>query len=211
MEIARGGTSNNWRQWCWYVEVLGHFDPPPRAELLAGLQSPTWSIRRTAAYVLGGFQPRSAEVALALVGALGDSNPAVREAVGSSLSSYVPIPLEAQPQITAALNCPVRLIVRHYLIHALMRIGPDALPGLRASLRSPDEAVRRGVLLAIGLMDGRTNTVPDLIACLDDPSPGLRRDASRLLGFMGAAGRPAIPPPDRRDPRPVRGRPPTRP
>lgn len=71
--------------------------------------------------------------------------------------------------------------------HALLAIGPQAIPSLRASLQDRHLLVRAVSAQALGLLHQRganiRRAIPELQAALHDSDPGVRRQAALALGL----------------------------
>ncbi|MBD2041576.1 sister chromatid cohesion protein PDS5 [Microcoleus sp. FACHB-672] len=81
-------------------------------------------------------------------------------------------------------------------IDTLVKIGPEAIPDLSATLKNSSEAaVRAGAAKALGRIASEANVetstiIPPLVEALKDSEPDIRRVAAEALGRMGE---PAVP------------------
>ena len=122
-------------------EALIHIGPPAAPRLIAALKQGDVNTRIDAARVLWllcsiGLRPTSDDVTrttvTALIEALGDSEPRVRENVVEALASIGPDAVNALPRLFMLLNDPDSA-VRKTTCSALCRIGPhdpDVVPAL---------------------------------------------------------------------------------
>jgi HEAT repeat protein len=136
-------------------------------ERLAGARSP--AVRRAAAYALGDMLPSDAAVA-ALLGALSDGDPEVREAV---------IAVLGKAKVTQARDALIGAMkdkessVRVAAAGALGRLGdPSAIPALRDALASKTADERRAAAVALGRI-GAVESFSELvrIATSDESAP----------------------------------------
>jgi HEAT repeat protein len=134
--------------------------------------------RGTAAFRLGDIGSEAAVPAL--IGALGDSDRAVRVAAARSLDRLrVPEAGTALVAAAADRRAPAALVK-----WALLQIGPPVLPELRTLLVSPNERERAAALQLIGLLGGPADA-EEAEARLHDSSSLVRAQAARALGRLG--------------------------
>jgi hypothetical protein len=75
----------------------------------------------------------------------------------------------------------------------LMAMGPEAVPGLEASLTHDSHDIRAKGAMALGkLGDVAADAVPELIDSLSDEVGLVRVEAATALGRIGAAAQPAL-------------------
>jgi HEAT repeat protein len=143
------------------------------------LQSPSSETRWWAVRVAAAVQtPRAA---VALIAALDDRDPLVRQAAAIGLRLQPSI--EAAPALVSRLGDRDRLMAR-LASDALAALGASALPHLRRALRSSDVATRIYATRALASMD-EPGVTPYLFAALDDDSPLVQHWAERGLERRG--------------------------
>ena len=157
-----------------FFERRGHVDKE-----LAALGDRRPARRAAAAYVLGRMDaPRAVPL---LVAALTDGERDVRAAAVRSLGRLGAT--DAVGQVVAALAR--REVPLSVGAHALLVLGPHALPRLREVVSVPDPDVRATAIELLGLLGG-AGDVGDLTERLRDTSAEVRANAARALGRLGA-------------------------
>jgi len=153
-------------------------------------------VRRVAVVTLGGIGPRAKEAIPALIAALKDDDPGVRQTAAGALGGIGPEAKEAIPALIAALK-DGDPGVRRTAAEALEGIGPaakEAIPALIAALKDGDPWVRRTAAEALGAIGpAAKEAIPALITALKDDDPWVRRMAAVALGEIGPAAKEAIP------------------
>lgn len=148
------------------VEELHNPDPDVRAWLVRGLCA------------LGANGIRAATLGLK------DSDPQVRMQAAYGLGDLGPGAADAVPALILALGDPE---TGQAVADTLARVGPPAGPGLIAALRHPDAPVRARASFALRYL---AKEVPEVMTALEpmlkDPSPEVRHQAARSLGWCGA-------------------------
>lgn len=174
----RGGDSTTRHS---LAHVLGKLRDPGSVEVLAGLLAdPDESVAAKAAFSLG--QIGGVPAARALVGALGEPRPAVRDEATGALARLD----EALPLLSAALSDP-SAVVREQAADALAMLADEgSVPALVAALSDSSEAVRFAALVALGQLDGDT-AGRAVEAAQHSPDERLRLVASRMVADRHAA------------------------
>jgi HEAT repeat protein len=196
-------------------------DPLPT--LVRGLQSHTPADRLLAAKDLGRLGWLAREALPALVSALEDGDPKVREAAAHAVGQMGP---DGLPALSGMLNHPDKY-VRRNAAWAMGKLGPlarPALPLLCAALKDSDPRTASGTAQALGNMGADaadaipalaeamrgTNivlcrlaakalsqigppAVATLIAHLQHSDPFIRGESALAIGWMGAVARSAVP------------------
>ncbi len=147
--------------------------------------------RWEAADVLGQIGPDARPAGPALVAALKDPDPRVREVTVQALG-------ELAPDVPGAVPALVELFPDVKAIRAVAEFkeaGADAVPKLTELLTHSDSVVRWNAartLQKIGPASGPA--VPALVArMLSDPDPAVREHAAEALGPIGPAAHSAVP------------------
>jgi HEAT repeat protein len=139
---------------------------------------PAWR-RATAAFRLGDIGTPAAEPAL--VHALSDPSQEVRIAAARSLGRLrVP---ESVPSLLA--SAADRRVPGPLVRWALLQIGPQALPGLRALLSAEEPRARAGAVQLIGLLGGPRDAA-EVGARLRDTAAVVRAQAALALARIGS-------------------------
>jgi HEAT repeat protein len=148
---------------------------------LANLSSGRSWKRATAAYVLGGMASRRA--APSLIERLEDPDREVAAAAARSLGRLGD-PSAVEPLVAALAH---GRLPRAACAHALLSLGPAALPELHSLLAEADDDadLKEFVVELIGLLGGGTDATV-LVGLLRDPSAEVRARAARALGRLGA-------------------------
>jgi HEAT repeat protein len=156
-----------------YFERRG--DVAREVELLSSRRA--WR-RASAAHSLGGMA--SAKAVPALIEALSDSD---REVAASSARSLGRLgAMEAvEPLVYALVD---GRLPRAVTAQALLSIGPEAVPGLRALIADAPAEVKVFAVDLIGLL-GTAADSPQLVDLLRDTSAEVRAHAARALGRLG--------------------------
>jgi HEAT repeat protein len=163
-------------------------------ELASALKSPRAAARRGAAAALGYYGTTAGGAGPALLEALDDEDPSVREAAALSIVSTRGVPLEplsekAVPVLAGCLSDEDPL-VRRRAGEALRNLGPAAraaVPALIGALRNEKGQVNDWALLALGAIgpDARAaGPAVQSILAVDDGQD--HRDAFRVLKSIGA-------------------------
>jgi HEAT repeat protein len=167
-------------------------------ELTAALGDPSWRVRQTSASNLGGLGPEGEAAVPALVGALKDVHPWVREAAINALGQIlVKSPGRrglAVPSLVAMLKDSqfhVRMAAAFNL--ARMDQGEAALPTLIEALSREDLMMRAYAIWAIGRIGPKGRpAVPALLAvasdCAPDPNPFMRLRGVEAAGVLASFG-----------------------
>jgi len=159
-------------------------DPQVAAALLDGAAAPEAAIRRMAVSLLARLQ--GAEAGAALVRALDDDDPLVREAAIDGLASSG-LGGNASEAVAARLDDPVER-VRAAAVRAVGRqAGAASLERLEAMANDPGLRVRAAVAVAL---DDLTGSTRELVAgLLSDPSPDVRQLTIEAVAAIGGAAR----------------------
>jgi HEAT repeat protein len=198
-------------------------DDDPLPDLIRGLRSELPMDRLRAAKNLGRLGWLAREALSALVAALDDPEPKVREAAAQAIGLMGP---EALPTLTRMLDHPDKY-VRRNAVWAMARLGPlagSALAALCAALKDADPRTGSGAAQALGNMgiDGAdavpalaeamrgtnivlcrlaakalsqigTPSVATLIAHLQHSDPFVRGESALAIGWLGPIARSAVP------------------
>ena len=156
----------------------------------------SWDVgqRLAAVSILKEIGPDAERVTLALIEALGDRNPTVREAAASTLQSF-------GPQIVSDLS---RVLFGHstHSVRAgaaralapLAASDPEVMDSLIRATSDRSSLVRRVSVEVIGQAgEAASDAVPALIEALLDEDPNVRASAAIALGWIGPAADAAIP------------------
>ena len=135
--------------------------------------------RATAAYELGDFG--SVTAVPALLRALDDPERDVRAAAARSLGRLG----AAEAVEPLVYGLAARRVPRAVAAHALLSIGPAALPALRELEARAESEVRAVAVELVGLL-GDASDAPLLVERLHDASAEVRAKAARALGRIGA-------------------------
>ena len=129
----------------------------------------------------------------ALIGALKDSDPLVRENAATALGWLGEAAREAVEPLVAALG-DEDVYLRGAASVALGRIGAAAVPALVRALGDANAEVRRSAAIACGRLGspGR-GALPALIKAMADKDENVRFAAAVALGGLGAAAQDAVP------------------
>ena len=145
-------------------EALARLGPRSLPRLLQLTQSDSADLRWWAVRCLAGIYEPGAD--RALVEALGDPSPAVRQAAAVALRQR---PLaDAIPALLARLGCDEALLQR-LAGDALAACGAEATAALALAAEDPAPAIRAGAVRALALNDD-PGAIPALYAALEDPS-----------------------------------------
>jgi HEAT repeat protein len=136
--------------------------------------------RARAAYSLGDMGSQRAVEPL--LHALADDDRVVRAAAGRSLGRLAAVEA-VEPLVEALVQ---KRVPRAVAAHALLSVGPSALPRLRAFVCHPEPEMRTVVVELIGLL-GDAADAPLVGERLRDSSAEVRAKATRALGRLGAA------------------------
>lgn len=175
----------------------------PSESWIAQLRDPDLDRRIDAAAALGEvlkLQPNASKVVGALVGALTDTNDAVRVAAASAIRNAArggrrvreQLERDAVPAVAELLADSAHPAVRTQAVAVLRDFGADAaptsVPALAGALGDPDPFVRRPAAEALGALgaSGRS-AVPRLAGALRDDDFRVRRAAARALALVGGA------------------------
>ena len=150
-------------------------------ENIAALQDEDWGIREDAAIALG--QARDPRAVRPLIGALRDSDQAVRTAATSALE-YIGEP--AVVELGACLRDP-ELSVQEAAASVLSTIADErVLDPLISALLSPDWVVRMHAVKAVNRL-GEGKAASTLVLLLQDKVPAVRDEAVVALKGLGQA------------------------
>lgn len=166
---------------------LGQAGPDPtRARALAArVADPDDAVRLEALRALARAASQPALRAAALP-ALADAREAVRLEAARALWAWGTETGDL-PALTQALG-HADAYLRAFAEESLARLGPAALPSLRALLVRPEPGLRRRALRLVGRLGAEGQPASsELAAALDDPDASVRRLAARALGQVGAA------------------------
>ena len=152
------------------------------------------SQRLAAVSVLMEIGPGAEGVTSALIGALGDRNPTVREAATNTLQRFGS---QASGDLRQALYGHPTHSVRAGTARALAPLAasdPEVMDSLIRATRDRSSLVRRVSAEVIGEAGpAASDAVPALTAALLDEDPDVRASAATALGRIGPAANDAIP------------------
>ncbi len=168
------------------AEALGKFGLEAEEAvpaLIAALGDPDPTVSREAADALGKLGPPASKAVPALITALMNPHPLVRESAIRALGMIGAAGTKAVPDLINALR-DTDVGVRESAADTLGNLGElagDAVPALvnlfeDAKVRSRAEAA----LQSIG--PARPSALPDLVAALSNPNPGVRSGAAGAIG-----------------------------
>jgi HEAT repeat protein len=171
--------------------------------LTALLHDEKAEVRWKAAFALYKIRAESGAAVQPLCDGLKDSHPAVRlycsmclSGVGPEAYSAIPALIEAVKDRSNAIHLfPSNINTRQLAIVALGHIGPgaqEAVPFLIESLADEDPIVREVAIKALGNIRSR-DSIPSLLAILEDESSPRRLDAAGALGGIGSEASAALP------------------
>jgi len=126
------------------------------------------------------------EVIQALVQALRDRDPDVRQKAAEALRQLLPAHPEALRNFLRVLPVPMTPQETQAL-KGVLRAYRGAVPAVRALLSDPDPKVRAGAVWALGVVGSAAATPKVIRALLSDPDPRVRAGAVWALGWMGKA------------------------
>ena len=129
----------------------------------------------------------------ALIAALKDANPLVREDAATALGRLGPAASAAIDPLVATF-ADKDIYLRGVAAVALGRIGQATVPALTQALADPNAEVRWSAAIAFGrLGHPGAAAVPELIKALSDPSENVRYGSVVALGGLRSAARGAVP------------------
>jgi HEAT repeat protein len=186
---------------------------PSFQELLANLKSPNAKTRREAAEALGESHRREAVMPLAalvrdpeaevrlevvtalrrlrdldavpaLVTSLGDGEPKIRrEAVAGLVEMYT------DPERASGVSRFLGLFSDEEespSISPAVNVDPAVLEGLGVALRDEEKDIRRDAVVALTILDGRSE-IEEILVALQDLEPSVREAAVRAVARLGTA------------------------
>lgn len=175
-----------------------------REEILAKLKSENPAERGQGCSQLGKYRPMTKENVELLSAALADKDGGVRASAAGALAEIGPM-LESQPEwaspaATAAVKAledpdnGVVLASITVLRHS-GAAGKAAMEPLKKQLQARDAERRLAAASALNQLDPATatETLPVVVALLDDPNDAMRLRAVRTIGSLGGAGKGAGP------------------
>lgn len=137
--------------------------------------------------------PPTAQSVPALVAALRDPDPTVREQAAVALGRLGPAAREAIGPLVATFS-DEDLYLRGAAAVALGQIGSDAVPALVRALGDTSGDVRWSAAIALGRLGSQArDAVGALITALSDADENVRWCAAVALGAIGPAAREAVP------------------
>lgn len=153
--------------------------------LVERLSDPSPIVRTQAAYALGAIGSTAKVAIPVLEKQLEDEDWSVRIA-----AAYALWQIDEQkiglPTLADALDVDVDEEIRSVAAYLLGQIGePEVVPPLIEALRYTDSSYGVTLLVLIGLSDDET--VPGLIAALQDEDPAIRSGAANTLGWGGSS------------------------
>jgi len=133
------------------------------------------------------------ETQAALIRALGDSNPSVRERAAADLGRLRPPSPEAIAALVAALGNG-DLYLRGVAAVALGQLGKPAVPALALALQGPNAELRYSAAIALGRCGSAARSAQtELRKALMDASAQVRGAAAVALSGLGPEARLAVP------------------
>jgi CubicO group peptidase (beta-lactamase class C family) len=137
--------------------------------------------------------PPTAQTVPALVAALHDPDPAVREQAATALGRLGPAAREAIGPLVATFS-DEDLYLRGAAAVALGQIGSDAVPALTRALGDTSEDVRWSAAIALGRLGPQArDALSALVSALSDANENVRWCSAVALGAIGPAARDAVP------------------
>jgi HEAT repeat protein len=164
-------------------------------ELAEALKSENPTLRAAAARGLAEFGGSSELTAPALEKAVADAEPAV---IANAVTAFVELGAKAVPRVKNGIKNEK---LRHYAVHILSRIGPDAkdaVPELIAALQNDDGSdpqFRAEVQFALGTIGSTSpDAVGELVESLSSEDERVRHSACFALRKIGPAAAEAVEP-----------------
>jgi HEAT repeat protein len=162
--------------------------------LIAALKDTVGSVRSEAARALGKIGPKAKPAVAVLIALLKDQDEGVRSAAALALGNLGP---EAKGAVLALLWLAAADPfggVQDSASEAVGRIGPAAIPELKAALKADRDQVRLGAVRGLMNMGPKAEAaVLALTESLKDRKAHVRAGAAQALGGIGTQARPAIP------------------
>lgn len=153
-------------------------------QIIAELEGEDPQARQRAAFALKRLGKKAAPGIPALVKALADDSPTLRNLAAQALST---MGAQAEPPLRAALSAK-SAVQRASAAHALELLGaagrPSA-PALLRGLKDSDAAVRRRCAEALGAMGPNSAAIAPLAALARDGDAAAARAGAEALGRMG--------------------------
>jgi HEAT repeat protein/lysophospholipase L1-like esterase len=164
--------------------------PAPPRRLAALLAHADHTVRRQAAWAIGGNGGAAAQLTRELTAALRDNHPAVRVEAARALGAAGPLSAEARDELFIALGDGSETVrwAAADAIASLDLSDPESARRLAAALDSPDTYVRGFAAWSLA-HSGPAAVVAtrELVARTGDPDAGVRTLAVRALGNLGSA------------------------
>jgi len=175
------------------VAGLGEDAVPPLIEALEHEE-----VRGLVAATIARIGPAAKAAVPALIEALSDENPRIRNEVLFAIAAIGPEAKEAVPMVAKLLNDP-EMDVRYGACYALGKIGRAAMPAkaeLQRTLDSPDQFLAMAGAWALACIhpecqETAAKSVPVLIKALAASDAMSRLRAAEVLGLLGPLARPA--------------------
>lgn len=175
-----------------------------REEITAGLQSENPAERAQACIRLGKYRPLTKENIEALATALADKDTSVRTSAATALAEIAPMleskPEWAEPAAAAAgkaLDDPDSAVALPAIttLSQCGDAGRAAITPLKKQLQTKDFARRLAAVAALHKLNPATvnETLPVVIALVDDANDATRLQALQMLGKFGNAGKETSP------------------
>lgn len=169
------------------ILFLGHRGVP---RLMTALKDSDWSVRASAAGVLGQLGERAASAETALIDTLKDPDSRVRSRAADAVLTVAPSARFKVPVLIEIVNGGASLTSGLVAAIALGDLGPsaaDAVPALSAALKDPYWAMRVNAANALGSIGpAAAAAVPALSEALKDPEPRVQSSAAAALDRITA-------------------------
>jgi HEAT repeat protein len=167
------------------VTALGRIGPDAVDTVVAAFRDEDVEVRQETARVLGTMDKNDKGVVPALVKALRDPAPAVRDQAGLSLQALRPDTEAVLNELTPLLD-DKNLDARLAGIRLLAEFGPSAVPRLTALLKDPEVAVWREASSTLEKLPAPVKVLfPALVPLLTDENVTARQNAVNILWRCG--------------------------